>query len=503
MSLKILKNKVEPSETRAICGLGSLLRHLLRIGFYGSLGVAFALVVVFVLYLNDRPDLSIWHLAELDEEFTADSEVSSFKDYLALEDRLFKQLDELVYAKIEPEQKSLINRYNRGSLSDPEQWTPNWNRSYELPVKSPRVAVLFLHGMSDSPYSLRNLAERLHKAGAYAVGLRIPGHGTAPSGLVTVTWQDMDAAVRLAMRHVAEKASGQPVYIVGYSNGGALAVNYALDALNDAALPQINGLVLLSPEIGLARVAALAIWQARLGNLLGLEKLAWNGLLPEYDPYKYGSFAVNAGDVAHRLTNEIQQSITALGANGKLQGIPPILAFSSIVDATVTAPDLIDGLFNRLPEAGHELVLFDINRMADIEPIMKWDSSKMFAALQRNPGRTFTLSLLTNKGGSSRDVMLVSKKPEESDSSDTDLGLTWPDDIYSLSHIALPFPPDDPLYGGEGGSKSPGIHLGDIALRGERGVLLVPPADILRLRWNPFYSYLEKRVLEFLELDEQ
>ena len=483
--------------------LRNMFRHVLGIGIYGSAGAFLALLVVFVLYLNNRPDLSIWHLAELDEEFTADSGVSSFKDYLALEDRLFKQLDELVYAKIEPEQKGLINRYNRGSLSDPERWTRNWNRSYELPVKSPRAAVLLLHGMSDSPYSLRNLAERLHKAGVYAVGLRVPGHGTAPSGLVSVTWQDMDAAVRIAVRHVAEKAGGQPVYLVGYSNGGALAVNYVLDSLNDATLPQIDRVVLLSPEIGLAKVAALAVWQARLGNLLGLEKLAWNGLLPEYDPYKYGSFAVNAGDVAYRLTKEIQRSITALSANGKIKGIPPILAFSSIVDATVTASDLIDGLFNRLPEAGHELVLFDINRMADIEPIMKWDSSKMFAALQRNPGRTFTLSLVTNKDGSSRDVMLVSKKPEESESSDKDLNLTWPDDIYSLSHVALPFPPDDPLYGGDGSSKSPGIHLGDIALRGERGVLQIPPADMLRLRWNPFYSYLESRALEFLELDEQ
>jgi alpha-beta hydrolase superfamily lysophospholipase len=481
--------------------LRGMVRHVLMIGLYGSAGAALALVVIFVLFMNDRPDLSVWHLAELDEEFTADSGIASFKDYLALEDRLFKQLDELVYAKIEPEHKGVINRYNRGSLSDPERWPRNWNRSYELPVKSPRAAVLLLHGMSDSPYSLRNLAERLHKAGVYAVGLRVPGHGTAPSGLVTVTWQDMDAAVRIAMRYVAEKAGGQPVYIVGYSNGAALAVNYVLDALNDATLPQVDRVVLLSPEIGLAKVAALAVWQARLGHLLGLEKLAWNGLLPEYDPYKYGSFAVNAGDVAYRLTNEIQKRITALSANGKLKGIPPILAFSSIVDATVTAPDLINGLFNRLPEGGHELVLFDINRMADIVPLMKWKPSKMYAALQRNPGRTFTLSLVTNKDDSSQDVMLVSKSPQESDSSDTDLGLTWPDDIYSLAHVALPFPPHDPLYGGEGSSKSPGIHLGDIALRGERGVLQIPPSEMLRLRWNPFYSFLEIRALEFLDLD--
>jgi len=73
-----------------------MVRHVLMIGLYGSAGAVLALVVIFVLFMNNRPDLSIWHLAELDEEFTADSGVSSFKDYLALEDRLFKQLDELV-----------------------------------------------------------------------------------------------------------------------------------------------------------------------------------------------------------------------------------------------------------------------------------------------------------------------------------------------------------------------------------------------------------------------
>jgi hypothetical protein len=47
-------------------------------------------------------------------------------------------------------------------------------------------------------------------------------------------------------------------------------------------------MVLLSPEIGVIPLAALAIWQARLGHLLGLQKLEWNSILPEYEPYKYG-----------------------------------------------------------------------------------------------------------------------------------------------------------------------------------------------------------------------
>jgi alpha-beta hydrolase superfamily lysophospholipase len=479
----------------------TLIRHAWLFAFYGFTGVFLTLVVVFVLLMNSRADLNVWHYADLDEEFTVDSDVSSFEDYLALEDRLFKQLDEEVYAKITPEEKGEINRYDKGSLSDPERWPQNWNRSFELKVSQPRAAVLLLHGMSDSPYSLRNLGEALHQAGAYVVGLRIPGHGTAPSGLTAVTWQDMAAAVDLAVHHLAEKANGQPLHIVGYSNGGALAVNYALTAAYDPTMPQIASMALLSPEIGIAGVAALAVWQARLGTLLGLDKLAWNAILPEYDPYKYGSFAVNAGDVAHDLTIEVQRRITILEKSGKLGNMPPILAFSSIVDATVSAPALIEGLFNRIPAGGHELVLFNINLMSDIQHILKWSPSKLFGALQEKPDKTFTLSVVTNKSNDSAEVIYSSQPVGQDQAVNVDLGLSWPGEYhYSLTHVALPFPPDDPLYGGEGGKSSPGIYLGDIALRGERGVLQIPADEMLRLRWNPFYPFLEQKVLDFFEL---
>ena len=479
----------------------TIFRHAFLMGVYGVLGVFITLVTVFVIMMNDRPDLSVWHTADLDEEFTVESNVSTFADYLALEDRLFREMDEEVCARIAPSEKGLVNRYSKGSLSDPEQWKQNWNRSFEMPVDQPKAAVLLLHGMSDSPYSLRNLGEALHASGVHVVGLRIPGHGTAPSGLVRVTWQDMEAAVTIAMKHVAEKADGAPVHIVGYSNGGALAVNYALEAANDPSLPQVTSLALISPEIGVTGIAALAVWQARLGVLLGLDKLAWNSLLPEYDPFKYGSFAVNAGDVAHRLTNEIQRKITVLESNGNLENLAPILAFSSIVDATVSAPVLIKGLFNRIPENGHELVLFDINSMAEIGPVLNWSPTEMFNALTEHPERTFTLSLVTNIDAGTNEVMLSSLSPGKNVSVDAYLGLSWPGDLYSLTHVALPFPHDDPLYGVDAEENDAVIRLGDLALRGERGVLQIPAAEMLRLRWNPFYPFLEEKVLQFFKLD--
>lgn len=479
----------------------SLARKTFKALSYSTVGALVVLIVVFVVYMNGRADLEVWHLAVLDEEFTADAGVHTFTEYLALEERLFKQLDERVYAKIADDQHRQINRYNRGSLSDPERWSPNWNRSFTLSAASPKAAVLLLHGMSDSPYSLRHLGERLHAAGANVLGLRMPGHGTAPSGLVDLSWQDMAAAVRLAMRHLAQQNDGLPIYVVGYSTGAALAVNYALAALADETLPRMERIVVLSPAIGVTSVAVLAVWQARLGHLLGFEKLAWNDILPEYDPFKYGSFAVNAGNVVYQLTNEIQQQLTVLGEAGKLQGVPPILAFSSIVDATVSTPALVSNLFQKLPAGERELVLFNINLESEIEPIMKWDSAAVVQALQANPDPAFTLSLVTNEKPQSKKVIVRSQAPGQPAPTDSDIGLSWPDDIYSLAHVALPFPPEDTLYGGRPQGNSPGIQLGDLALRGERGVLQVPAADMLRLRWNPFYPYVEARVLEFLGLD--
>ena len=371
------------------------LRHAWRLFFYGTIGVVLTLVFVFVLYLDSRADLDVWHTVDLDQEYTEDSDVSSFAEYLELEDRLFRQLDELVYNKTGPVGNDLINRYKRGSLSDPERWPRNWNRSFEMTVDDPKASVLLLHGLSDSPYSLRRLAERLHASGAHTLGLRVPGHGTAPSGLVKVRWQDMAAAVRLAVRHLAGQNADRPIHIVGYSNGAALAVEYTLSTLDDPTLPRVDSLVLLSPEIGITSAAALAIWQARLGSLLGMDKLAWNDILPEYDPYKYGSFAVNAGDLPYRLTVEIQRRIDLLQESGKIDAMPPVLAFSSVVDSTVLAPALVSNLFNRLPTGGHELVLFDINAQAKIEPLLNWSPDEMLDVLESTVNPTFELKLVT------------------------------------------------------------------------------------------------------------
>ncbi len=490
----------QPKKSRLLTrfSLGAL-RHSTRIVAHGVIGGLLVLIVVGVIVLEKRPDLKIWHEAELDEEFTADSEVASFSDYLALEDRLFDQLDKEVYDEVPEAEHDLVNRYSRDSQADPRRWPRNWNRSYELAQDKPVAGALLLHGLSDSPYSMRSLAERLHAEGLHVVVLRVPGHGTAPVGLVDVEWEDMAAAVQIGVRHLHDEVADAPLYAVGYSNGGALAVQYALSALHDDTLPTLDGLVLLSPEIGISRLAALAIWQERLGHLLGLGKLAWSSILLEYDPFKYGSFAINAGKLAHELTIEIQGRIGRAAAAGTLDRFPPLLAFQSVVDATVTAPALVHGLFERLPAAGdHELVLFDVNRSTRIGSLLNNDPTSWVEGMLSNRNLAFGLTAVMNESPESEDVVARHLAPGSEVATTTPLDLHWPDDVYSLSHVALPFPPDDPVYGGPNAPKGPGVQLGNVALRGERGALLISAADQLRLRWNPFHSYLLDRTVEFM-----
>jgi hypothetical protein len=79
------------------------------------------------------------------------------------------------------------------------------------------------------------------------------------------------------------------------------------------------------------------------------------------------------------------------------------------------------------------------------------------------------------------------------------LGMTWPRGAISLSHVALPFPLDDPLYGVRSKDAGDALHLGQLAFQGERGLLKIPADWLLRLRHNPFYDFLERRSLAWVE----
>jgi alpha-beta hydrolase superfamily lysophospholipase len=475
-----------------------------RISCYLSrtfMGLLVCAAILCIQGCGDTP-LQTWHTEELTEEFTADmsDEVRTFDDYRQLEDRLFAQLEEKVYARTATGSEYTLVRYSSGRAADPQQRRHNWNRSFEFSADTPVGGVLLLHGMSDSPYSLRALGETLKQRNYWVIGLRLPGHGTAPSGLKRISWQDMAAAVRLGMAHLATQLGQKPIHIVGYSTGAPLAINFALNALEGNASPTPASLVLISPAIGLYPAAALAKWKRRLSILPGLGGFAWLSVMPEFDPYKYNSFATNAGEQVHGLTRSVPRRTAARARSGPSAILPPTLVFQSTVDTTVSTDDVVDRLMKHLRPDRHELVLFDINRFAAKSSLLISDPAPLTARLMANKNLPFVVTLVTNENPESTSVLARRKPPFSAEASKTQpLNLAWPQGVISQSHVALPFAPDDPLYGQGPRGEEDILFLGQMAIQGERDLLKIPYSFLVRLRYNPFYAFLETRVLEWFD----
>lgn len=470
-----------------------------------ALGPLLLLAVLGIQTCSNGATQKPWHSAQLTEEFTAEminGPVTSFNDYLVLEDRLFRQLDQKVYATTPTGPEHALKRYSRGSLADPARRQPNWNRSYQLPVDNPVGGVLLLHGLTDSPYTLKTLGMALNEKGYWVIGLRLPGHGTAPSGLRSVEWRDMAAAVKLAADHLASSVGSKPIHLVGYSTGAPLAMDHTLESLDQTGATVPASLILISPAIRVHASGALAGFKDSMAILPGLDGWAYLALMDEFDPYKYNSFATNAAAQVHRITRDVDRRIQALANDQEAaRKLPPILVFKSTVDSTVTTEAVVDNLLARLPEGRNELVLFDINRNAALQSMALIDDpGPLTNRLMNDQNLPFTVTFVTNESPHSEDIVALYKAPFSAQAGDVEeLDLSWPRGVVSLSHVALPIPPGDLLYGQHPAEDNDLIFLGDLAIKGERGILKIPGDWLLRLRYNPFYDYLQSRVLHWLE----
>ena len=461
------------------------------------LGAFGGLFVAYLLQARMQPPLQFWHSPILGDDFRAKNAGETFDAYLSRERALYGKLDEIVRDRGDRESGLVLDRYDPDSPSNPANHPNDWNRTFEMQPEETIGGVLLIHGLSDSPYSVRAAAEVFRDEGFYALGLRVPGHGTVPGGLTASGWKDWREAVRVAAHHVAERVEpGQPFAIFGYSNGAALAVDYTLGAMEgDEPVP--TDLVFLSPALAVTKLAALAGFQRRLSALPGLRKLAWNSNQPEFDPFKYSSFPVRAGEEIYGLTSQLTTRLQRMSEQGALDGFPRVLAFQSIVDATIPPAGVVDHLLSRLPPGDSELVLFDVNRQSPQGLFKNSRHERFLASLVEDEGLPFGLTVITNASAETDAVVVRRRDVGETEWSEAPLDLHWPRGVYSLSHVAIPFPPDDPVYGRRDEGGDPGIlNLGGVEARGERGLLALPMDLLMRLRYNPFFPYLEERLRE-------
>jgi alpha-beta hydrolase superfamily lysophospholipase len=474
----------------------TLLKTLKRLA--ALLAAIVVLVLAWRVYDSLRgPSLALWHTFVPHELTAGQVGKSDWAQYLQAEKKLFDEVRTEVTDKLEPDDRVDANRYYAGAPIYPGRFAQDWNRSYTMqPEGKPAGAVVLLHGLTDSPYSLRHIARRYVQDGYVAVAIRLPGHGTVPSGLSNVDWEQWTAATRLAVRE-AQRLAGPavPLHLIGFSNGGALAMKYALDALDDKALARPDRIVLISPMIGItsmARFAGVFGWPAFFP---AFAKAAWLGIVPEFNPFKYNSFPVNAARQSSLVARTLQAQIVKHAADGRLKELAPVLTFQSVVDFTVSTRAIVTALYGNLPANGSELVLFDLNRNAKFGPLLRSSTDTVLARLLPDAPRSFRTTVVTNLSRGSAEVVERITEAGATTEHTRALGLNYPREVFSLSHLALPFPLSDTLYGMDPDpSEDYGANLGAMATRGERGTLIVSLDSLSRMSSNPFFDFMMVRI---------
>jgi pimeloyl-ACP methyl ester carboxylesterase len=471
----------------------------LKIGKWTLVVSTVVLLTIYVVLAFDArkmPDLGAEFRIQFEHEFDASMErETDWAAYLNAENELEAELAEKIDSDARPD--SPVDRFSAGSLAFPGSYEGNWNHSYELSAASPRGVAVLLHGLTDSPYSMLPTAQVLAAAGYDVIAPRMPGHGYAIGGLLQARWEDWAAAVRIAVRAAMEReGADQSLLLVGYSNGGLLAIDYALSCGDSDSLKCPDGLVLLSPAIAVNPFSFVTNWHSAISWIPYFEKFAWLSILPEIDPFKFTSFPKRAAWELYKASIRVNKK---LKLPKEIDKLPPVLSFQSIVDNTIEQRALLTNLYNRLPANGSELVVYDVNRNSTFLHLMGSqppDITEYFASVAP---LKFDFTVLANSDRYSREVSATTLAAGQGRPVVRKTDLLWPTQVYSLSHVAIPFRASDAVYGNGSVTAEGNIAYGAMAPRGEPGMLQLSSDYFLRLRYNPFFGFQADRLTEWID----
>mgnify|MGYP000226971811 CR=1 FL=1 len=184
------------------------------------------------------------------------------------------------------------------------------------------IGVLLVHGLSDSPYSLRSMGKALAERCLWVRALLLPGHGTKAEDLINTNRQQWRETVEQGIQGFAKQV--QTLYVAGYSTGGTLAIDYM-----SRANPKVDGLVLFSP---LLKINTNADW---LTPIVG-SVVTWLDHKPSDDPAKYASIPVPAMAQTFHLATEVRR-----GLRKQPLDLPIFIAMSA-EDKTVNSQTTLD-----------------------------------------------------------------------------------------------------------------------------------------------------------------
>ena len=202
----------------------------------------------------------------------------------------------------------------------------------------PSRGILLLHGLSDMPLAMRDLADAFAARCFVVRAMLLPGHGTRAGDLLDVTRRDWLAATRFGLETL--KGDVDEVFVGGFSLGGLLAMHAVLE---DAA---VSGAFLFSPALALERA-----WLVRQSVWLR-HVLDWLDRDPPDDYARYEAMPVNATAETFLLTRQLARQLERRRID-----VPVFMALSAD-DPVIDAAANRDYFERRFSHPGSRLVVY-------------------------------------------------------------------------------------------------------------------------------------------------
>lgn len=205
--------------------------------------------------------------------------------------------------------------------------------------KFAKGAVL-IHGLFDSPYSMRPFGEALRAQCFYVLGLLLPDHGTRPGDFLDARWEDWADATHFAATQLAEHA--EALYMAGHSAGGTLSL------LEAARNPEIDALILFAPALGITPAAKYARYVRLVGKVFN--GAAWYEVRPDDAVYRYESLTFHSAAEMFALIGATKEALA------EAQRDLPVFTVASMQDNTVSAQEILDYMESNTHPASHTLL---------------------------------------------------------------------------------------------------------------------------------------------------
>lgn len=309
----------------------------------------------------------------------------------------------------------------------------------------PQQGVLLVHGLLDSAFTLKDIGQALAQDCILVYGLLLPGHGTRPADLLDTTKEQWLSAVQFGVKTLSQSVND--VSVIGFSLGGALATNVAVDN------PQVKRLILLSPTLQVAypQFAKLATWHRRVAD--------WVDADPNHLAVSYQAIPSQAIAETVELSEQVQSKLATRSLK------QPVLLVFSANDLFIDTQATLNLFARSMPNHRSQALVYTQNPSQSQQARVQWINAQDRARR-----------------------------------------------IINYSHIALPFAPNNPVFGVNGSYKECGQHIGLVdkkdahacldtknTWKGEFGTNEVYQVPFQRLTYNPRFGEMMATIKAFIQ----